>query len=113
MDIAQHQVVRFRLLPTGTGTDLALGPGAAIPEPATGSITGMAVLGVLNSAIAAYYYLRVIVTMYMQEPDASMEIEEAPLPRVAVAIPAALTILFGVLPGLLFGLLRTASVIRF
>src|SRR5256714_12386652 len=29
----------------------------------------LAVLGVLNSAIAAYYYLRVIVTMYMQEPD--------------------------------------------
>jgi len=29
----------------------------------------LAVIAVLNSAIAAYYYLRVIVTMYMQEPD--------------------------------------------
>ena len=31
----------------------------------------LAVIGVLNSAVAAYYYLRVIVYMYMREPDAS------------------------------------------
>jgi NADH-quinone oxidoreductase subunit N len=31
----------------------------------------LAVLGVLNSAVAAYYYLRVIVYMYMREPDGS------------------------------------------
>src|SRR5262245_34397194 len=30
----------------------------------------LAVIAVLNSAIAAYYYLRVIVYMYMREPDA-------------------------------------------
>jgi hypothetical protein len=51
MDIAQHQVVRFRLLPTATGTDLALGPSAGIPEPATGAIAGMALLVM---AIAAW-----------------------------------------------------------
>ena len=33
MDIAEHQVVRFRLLPTASGTDLALGPSAAVPDP--------------------------------------------------------------------------------
>ena len=41
MDIAEHQVVRFRLLPTATGTDLALAPGASAPEPATGAVIGM------------------------------------------------------------------------
>jgi hypothetical protein len=51
MDIVEHQVVRFRLLPTATGTDLALGPSAAIPEPATGAIAGMALLVM---AIAAW-----------------------------------------------------------
>jgi hypothetical protein len=51
MDIAQHHVVRFRLLPTATGTDLALGPSAGIPEPATGAIAGMALLVM---AIAAW-----------------------------------------------------------
>ena len=29
----------------------------------------LAVIGVLNSAVAAYYYLRIIVYMYMREPD--------------------------------------------
>ncbi len=31
----------------------------------------LAIVGVLNSAVAAYYYLRVIVYMYMREPDGS------------------------------------------
>jgi hypothetical protein len=50
MDIAEHQVVRFRLLPTATGTDLALGPAAAVPEPATGAITGIALLIMVMAA---------------------------------------------------------------
>src|SRR5262249_48000935 len=29
----------------------------------------LAVIGVLNSAAAAYYYLRVVVYMYMREPE--------------------------------------------
>ncbi len=41
MDIADHQVVRFRLLPTATATDLALAPEAAVPEPSTVVLMGM------------------------------------------------------------------------
>jgi hypothetical protein len=44
-DIAQHQVIRFRLLPTATGTDLALGPGV-VPEPATIGVVSLALLGI-------------------------------------------------------------------
>jgi hypothetical protein len=33
--------------------------------------------------------------------------------RVAVAVPSAVLILFGVFPGLLFDVLKSASVIRF
>src|ERR1700733_1837014 len=50
MDIAEHEVVRFRLLPTATGTDLALGPGAAVPEPATGALAGMTLLVMVGAA---------------------------------------------------------------
>jgi hypothetical protein len=46
MDIAQHQVVRFRLLPTATGTDLALGA-QVVPEPSTGGIVGVSLLAML------------------------------------------------------------------
>jgi hypothetical protein len=45
MDIADHQVVRFRLLPTPTGTDLALGP-KIVPEPATGAMVTLTLLGI-------------------------------------------------------------------
>lgn len=45
MDIAEHQVVRFRLLPTATGTDLALATNT-VPEPATGAIVTLALLGI-------------------------------------------------------------------
>ena len=38
-------------------------------------------IAVLNSVVAAYYYLRLIVYMYMREPDG--------VPTVAVATPAA------------------------
>jgi len=63
-------------------------------------LVGLVIIGVLNSAIASYYYLRVIVVMYMREP--SEEAEEVPLPLavgVSLALAAAVTIYLGVLPG--------------
>jgi hypothetical protein len=47
-DIAEHQVVRFRLLPSETGTDLALGP-QLVPEPSTGGIVGITFFAMLLS----------------------------------------------------------------
>jgi hypothetical protein len=47
-DIAQHQVIRFRLLPTASGTDLAVGP--AIPEPGTFSLVFLSVIGLTAGA---------------------------------------------------------------
>jgi NADH-quinone oxidoreductase subunit N len=76
----------------------------------------LVLIAVIASVIAAFFYIRVIVLMYMQEPEESedaMDIEATALPRIAVAIPAVLTILFGVLPGILFAVLKTAAVIRF
>src|SRR6185503_20562574 len=50
----------------------------------------LAILGLLNSAVAAYYYLRILVVMYMQEPgDAALAVE--PLPwglKAALFLPA-------------------------
>jgi NADH-quinone oxidoreductase subunit N len=63
-------------------------------------LVGLVIIGLINSAIAAYYYLRVIVMMYMREPK-----EEAPMmpmPKtVGVSLAAAVvaTIYLGVLPG--------------
>jgi NADH-quinone oxidoreductase subunit N len=62
----------------------------------------LTVLGLLNSAVAAYYYLRIIVVMYMQEPGESTETLE-PMSggiRFAVIASAVGTIVLGVLPSL-------------
>ena len=64
------------------------------------NLVGLVIIGVLNSAIGAYYYLRVIVVMYMREPRG--EISVSPVPAglgTALAISLATTIYLGVLPG--------------
>lgn len=45
--------------------------------------TGLAIIAVLNSALAAYYYLRVIVHMYMHKPGQGEESMEAPQQSLA------------------------------
>ena len=60
----------------------------------------LTVLGLLNSAVAAYYYLRILVVMYMHEPsEATAELE--PLSaglRAALVIPALGTLFLGIFP---------------
>ncbi len=65
------------------------------------NLIGLTIIGVINSAIAAYYYLRVMVVMYMRDPRA----EPAPVAHIpaglGVSLAASLiaTIYLGVLPG--------------
>jgi NADH-quinone oxidoreductase subunit N len=72
----------------------------------------LALLGVLTSVGAAFFYLRVIVLMYMQEPQGEQDEDDSVLPRVAVAIPAILTIALGIFPGLIAGFIQQASILR-
>ena len=64
------------------------------------NLVGLTIIGVLNSAIGAYYYLRIIVMMYMREAR-----DEAPAAPVsaslgaALAISVAATLYLGILPG--------------
>jgi len=54
----------------------------------------------------------VIVLMYMQEPQGVQDEDRTVLLRVALAIPAILTLVLGVFPGLLVGILEKASILR-
>jgi NADH-quinone oxidoreductase subunit N len=60
----------------------------------------LVVIGVLNSAVSAYYYLRLIVVMFFREPNSAWE---APRIPAAVAVALILTILgvfyLGLFPG--------------
>ena len=72
----------------------------------------LALVGVIASVVAAFVYLRLIVLMFMQEPEGEDETDESVLPRVVVAIPAILVLVFGVFPSLLLGFLDRAAVLR-
>jgi len=60
----------------------------------------LVVIGILNSAVAAYYYLRVIVVMYMQEPSTQEGFSgTSPLLWAGIFIALAGTLVLGILPG--------------
>lgn len=68
----------------------------------------LAAIGMLNSAIGLYYYLRVTVAMYFEAPsDESLERREPAILRVGVVVAAIFTVLIGITPGLWIGLFQS------
>ena len=64
------------------------------------NMVGLVIFGVLNSGVAAYYYLRLIVVMYMREPRGEVPVSAVPAGMgAAMAVSLAATIYLGVLPG--------------
>ena len=70
----------------------------------------LAVIGVLNSAVAAYYYLRLIVYMYMREPEADGPTVLLPSFAGCLALGVALwgVAQLGILPAPLLNLAQAA-----
>jgi NADH-quinone oxidoreductase subunit N len=64
------------------------------------NLAGLAIILVLNSAVGAYYYLRIIVMMYMREPRGEVPVTPVPAAAgLAIAVCVLLTLYLGVLPG--------------
>ncbi len=65
-----------------------------------GGFIGLAIIGVLTSLISAYYYLRVVVTMYMREgePESTRE----PWLDLTWGLTALATVVLSLLPAALF-----------
>ena len=60
----------------------------------------LAIILVLNSAVGAYYYLRIIVMMYMREPQSEVIVTPVPASAgLAITVCVLLTLYLGVLPG--------------
>jgi NADH-quinone oxidoreductase subunit N len=77
---------------------------------AGGWVAFLAVLVVLNAAVAAFYYLRVVVYMFMRDP-----VSDAPGMRhgrllwSGLAVATALTIILGLVPQLILGMIDQAA----
>jgi NADH-quinone oxidoreductase subunit N len=75
----------------------------------------LVILAVIASVVAAFFYIRVLVIAYMQDPepeDAAERPVTSPSPGFAVGVAAAVTLLLGVLPGLVLDPIQSAGVLR-
>lgn len=77
----------------------ALGVDAARGEPQRPWLIGLAVVGVLNAAIAAFYYLRIVGVMYFRAPLATLRAEGGRGAWVAAMGCALVVLALGVYPG--------------
>jgi len=64
------------------------------------NLIGLTVIGVLNSGIGAYYYLRIIVVMYMRESRKEVPVTPVPF-ALGLALAACMlaTVYLGIFPG--------------
>ena len=64
------------------------------------NLVWLTIIGVLNSAIGAYYYLRLVVLMYMREPREEAPVRPVPAALgIALAVSSIATLYLGLLPG--------------
>ena len=71
----------------------------------------LTVIGLLNSAIAAYYYLKIIVAIYMREPGASMVKLPPPSPSTRIALWASAigVLILGIFPSALLSFAASSA----
>jgi NADH-quinone oxidoreductase subunit N len=62
----------------------------------------LAVIGVLNSAVSLYYYVRIVVYMYLRKETAGSEPVMTPALGLTLAVAVAATLILGVYPRQLF-----------
>lgn len=68
---------------------------------------GLAIIGVLNSALSVYYYLRVTVMMYMRNPEKEFaRLDPSPAMVIALIIAVWGTLQMGILPSQYLNLAR-------
>jgi NADH-quinone oxidoreductase subunit N len=84
---------------------------AVFKAAAEGGAGPLVVVGVIASAVAAYFYVRVIVLMFFTDPpeDAPTVIVPTALSTATIALTAAITLLLGALPQPLLDLANHAN----
>ena len=59
----------------------------------------LAIVGLLSTVIAAYYYLRVVKVMYLETSSKSKVFNVSLMPKITILSLTIFIILFGVIPG--------------
>jgi NADH-quinone oxidoreductase subunit N len=73
--------------------------------------TWLTILGLINSAVAAFYYLKIIVAMYMREPEEALNDLTPPslTTRVAIWASAIGVLILGIFPSALLSYASTSA----
>ncbi|WP_308163441.1 NADH-quinone oxidoreductase subunit NuoN [Nocardia alni] len=83
---------------------------AVFQAAAASGASWLVIIGVVCSAIAAYFYIRVIVLMFFTDPaEDAPQIIAAPVTSTVVALTAAATLVLGVFPQPLFDIVDKAT----
>jgi NADH-quinone oxidoreductase subunit N len=83
---------------------------AVFQAVAAGGDSWLVIVGVICSAIAAYFYIRVIVLMFFTDPaDDAPQIVTPPVTTTVVALTAAATLILGILPQPIFDIVDHAT----
>lgn len=84
---------------------------AVFTAAAAGGAAPLVLVGVLASAVAAYFYLRIIVLMFFTDPPADAPEFRPPsaLTRIAIAVPLAVTFMLGTFPQPVLDLVDAAA----
>jgi len=78
---------------------------------AGGATSVLAVIAVLNAAVAAFYYLRVIVYMFMRDAEGSPPpLRHGRLMWTGLAVATVLTLALGLFPTLILGVVHDAAI---
>ncbi|HEY0251881.1 MAG TPA: proton-conducting transporter membrane subunit, partial [Kofleriaceae bacterium] len=64
-----------------------------------GQLLWVVILGVVNSAISIYYYLRIVTAMYFREPTSPFEVTRSPGTLFVIALVPLLVLELGIMPG--------------
>jgi NADH-quinone oxidoreductase subunit N len=72
-------------------------------------MVALAIFAVMMSAVAAYMYLRVIMVMYMKEPEGEFEMYRPVCLCFVILLAAVATVWHGVFPRVLVELAQLAS----
>jgi NADH-quinone oxidoreductase subunit N len=68
----------------------------------------LAVVGVLLSAVSAYYYLRVVMVMYMREPGRDFDLATSPAASLALIVTTLAVLFIGLYPAPLIDATKAA-----
>ena len=75
-------------------------------------LTWLAIIGVINSVVSAYYYIRIIRVMFLQPDESTVAAEDrpsrSPAPWVALGIAGASMLFIGIAPGFVMEAARGA-----